>query len=138
MSRAPELSVELPRLSRSRQNRTAASDSGGSILAPKVQRRERRNDPAVRVLLLVDYRPQYEHRWGNRTSYSQMQLDALPAEHADLLQELLGEDPSLQPLKQLLVKRGNPLFLEESVRTLVETRALEGNRRRYRLTGRLG
>ncbi|MFZ1096024.1 MAG: hypothetical protein WAN75_43545 [Xanthobacteraceae bacterium] len=67
-----------------------------------------------------------------------MRLDALPADHADLLQELLGEDPSLQALKQLLVKRGNPLFLEESVRTLVETRALEGNRGRYSLTGRLG
>jgi class 3 adenylate cyclase len=33
-----------------------------------------------RVLLLVDYRPQYEHRWSNRTYYSQMRLDALPAE----------------------------------------------------------
>jgi class 3 adenylate cyclase len=32
-----------------------------------------------RVLLLVDYRPQYEHRWSNRTYYSQMRLDALPA-----------------------------------------------------------
>jgi class 3 adenylate cyclase/tetratricopeptide (TPR) repeat protein len=88
-----------------------------------------------RLLLLVDYRPQYEHRWGNRTYYSQMRLDALPAEGAgDLLQALLGEDPSLEPLKQLLVKRGNPFFLEESVRTLVETKALEGDRGRYRLT----
>jgi tetratricopeptide (TPR) repeat protein len=87
-----------------------------------------------RVLLLVDYRPQYEHRWSNRTYYSQMRLDALPAESAgDLLQALLGEDASLEPLKKLLVKRGNPFFLEESVRTLVETKALEGERGRYRL-----
>ena len=88
-----------------------------------------------RVLLLVDYRPQYEHRWGTRTYYSQMRLDALPAESAgDLLQALLGDDASLEPLKQLLIKRGNPFFLEESVRTLVETKALEGDRGRYRLT----
>ena len=87
-----------------------------------------------RVFLLVDYRPQYEHRWSNRTYYSQMRLDALPTESAgELLQALLGEDPSLEPLKQLLVKRGNPFFLEESVRTLVETKALEGDRGRYRL-----
>jgi class 3 adenylate cyclase len=33
-----------------------------------------------RVLMLVHYRPQYEHRWSNRTYYSQMRLDALPAE----------------------------------------------------------
>ena len=80
-----------------------------------------------RVLLLVDYRPQYEHRWSNRTYYSQMRLDPLPAESAEeLLQALVGDDPSLEPLKQLLVRRGNPFFLEESVRALVETKALEG------------
>jgi hypothetical protein len=37
------------------------------------------------------------------------------------------------PLKQLLVKRGNPFFLEETIRTLVETQALAGKRGRYRL-----
>src|SRR6516165_8836529 len=88
-----------------------------------------------RILLLVDYRPQYEHRWSNRTYYSQMRLDALPAESAEeLLQALVGDDPSLAPLKRLLVRRGNPFFLEESVRALVETKALEGDRGRYRLT----
>jgi tetratricopeptide (TPR) repeat protein len=88
-----------------------------------------------RVLLLVDYRPQYEHRWSNRTYYSQMRLDALPAESAEeLLQALVGDDPSLEPLKRLLIKRGNPFFLEETVRALVETKALEGDRGRYRLT----
>ena len=34
----------------------------------------------------------------------------------------------------MLVKRGNPFFLEETVRTLVETGALEGERGAYRLT----
>ncbi len=88
-----------------------------------------------RILLLVDYRPQYEHRWSNKTYYSQMRLDALPAESAEeLLQALLGGDRSLEPLKQLLVRRGNPFFLEESVRALVETKALEGDRGQYRLT----
>jgi predicted ATPase len=88
-----------------------------------------------RILLLVDYRPQYEHRWSNKTYYSQMRLDALPAESAEeLLLALLGGDESLEPLKQLLVRRGNPFFLEESVRALVETKALEGDRGQYRLT----
>jgi tetratricopeptide (TPR) repeat protein len=64
-----------------------------------------------------------------------MRLDALPAESAgELLAALLGDDPGLAPLKQLLVRRGNPFFLEETVRTLVETKALEGERGRYRLT----
>src|SRR5262249_8471300 len=88
-----------------------------------------------RILLLVDYRPQYEHRWSSRTYYSQMRLDALPAESAEeLLQALVGDDPSLAPLKRLLVRRGNPFFLEESVRALVETKALEGIRGQYRLS----
>ncbi len=89
----------------------------------------------ARQLLLVNYRPEYQHGWGSKTAYSQMRLDALRAESAgELLEALLGDDPGLAPLKQLLVKRGNPFFLEETVRTLVETKALAGERGRYRLT----
>ena len=90
---------------------------------------------SARLLLLVDYRPEYQHAWGSKTFYSQMRLDALPVESAgELLDALLGDDPGLAPLKQLLVKRGNPFFLEETVRTLVETKALAGEPGRYRLT----
>ncbi len=89
----------------------------------------------ARLLLLVSYRPEYQHAWGSKTCYSQMRLDALPPESAgELLEALLGNDPGLAPLKQLLVKSGNPFFLEETVRTLVETTALAGERGRYRLT----
>jgi class 3 adenylate cyclase/tetratricopeptide (TPR) repeat protein len=88
----------------------------------------------ARVLLLVNYRPEYLHVWGSKTYYSQMRLSALPAESAEqLLDALLGNDPGLAPLKRLLVKRGNPFFLEETVRTLVETKVLDGPRGRYRL-----
>ena len=90
---------------------------------------------SARLLLLVNYRPEYEHRWGSKTAYSQMRLDSLPPESAaELLAVLLGPDPGLAPLTQMLVKRGNPFFLEETVRTLVETGALAGERRAYRLT----
>jgi class 3 adenylate cyclase/tetratricopeptide (TPR) repeat protein len=90
---------------------------------------------SVRLLLLVNYRPEYAHRWGSKTAYSQLRLDTLPAESAaELLAALLGPDPGLAPLTQMLVKRGNPFFLEETVRTLVETGALAGERGAYRLT----
>jgi class 3 adenylate cyclase/tetratricopeptide (TPR) repeat protein len=90
---------------------------------------------SARLLLLVNYRPEYEHRWGSKTAYSQLRLDTLPAESAaELLAALLGPDPGLAPLTQMLVKRGNPLFLEETVRTLVATGALAGERGAYRLT----
>src|SRR5439155_1925811 len=92
--------------------------------------------PTAQVLLLVNYRPEYQHGWGSKTYYTQLRLDPLPEASADtLLQALLGEDASLVPLTQLLIARtqGNPFFLEESVRTLVETGVLGGERGAYRL-----
>jgi class 3 adenylate cyclase len=84
---------------------------------------------SARVLLLVNYRPEYQHAWGGKTYYGQLRLDALPVESAgELLGALLGEDPGLTPLKHLLIKRGNPFFLEETVRTLVEMKALLSTR----------
>ena len=89
---------------------------------------------SARLLLLVNYRPEYQHAWGSKSVYSQVRLDALPVETVDeLLDVLLGEETSLAPLRPLLVKRGNPFFLEETVRTLVETGVLVGERGRYRL-----
>jgi predicted ATPase/class 3 adenylate cyclase len=93
--------------------------------------------PTARILLLVNYRPEYQHGWGSKTYYSQLRIDPLPPESADeLLQTLLGDDVSLRPLKQLLIARtdGNPFFLEESVRTLVEMNVLVGERGNHRLT----
>jgi tetratricopeptide (TPR) repeat protein len=91
--------------------------------------------PTSRILLLVNYRPEYEHAWGRKTFYSQLRIDPLPPESAEeLLSVLLGEDGTLEPLKRVLIARteGNPFFLEESVRTLVETGALAGERGAYR------
>jgi class 3 adenylate cyclase/tetratricopeptide (TPR) repeat protein len=92
--------------------------------------------PAARLLLLVNYRPEYQHPWGSRTYYTQLRLDPLPPDSADeLLGVLLGTDVSLDPLKGVLIARteGNPFFLEETVRALVETGALSGERGAYRL-----
>ncbi len=93
--------------------------------------------PTARLLLLVNYRPEYQHGWGSKSYYRQVRIDALPASSAgELLEALLGSDVTLVPLKQLLIERteGNPFFLEESVRTLVETKTLEGPPGAYRLT----
>jgi class 3 adenylate cyclase/tetratricopeptide (TPR) repeat protein len=92
--------------------------------------------PTARLLLLVNYRPEYQHGWGSKTYYTQLRLDPLPTTSAEeLLQALLGDDSSLVPLTRLLIERteGNPFFLEESVRALVETGVLVGERGAYRL-----
>src|SRR5262245_41125884 len=93
--------------------------------------------PAAHLMLLVNYRPAYSHGWGSKTYYRQLRIDPLPPETADeLLDALLGTDATLDALKQVLVARteANPLFLEESVRSLVETEALVGEHCAYRLT----
>jgi hypothetical protein len=90
----------------------------------------------ARVLLLVNYRPEYQHGWSQKTYYTQLRLDPLPPASAEaLLHSLLGDDASLEPLQQRLIERtqGNPFFLEESVRTLVETQILVGDQGAYRL-----
>jgi class 3 adenylate cyclase len=92
--------------------------------------------PTAPVLLAVNYRPEYRHAWGGKMYYRQLRIDPLAPESADdLLAGLLGNDPSVEPLRPLLIRRteGNPLFLEESVRTLVEIGALAGTRSAYRL-----
>ena len=92
--------------------------------------------PTSRLLLLVNYRPEYQHGWANKTYYTQLRLDPLPPESAgEILNSVLGNDHGLQSLKELLIERteGNPFFLEESVRTLVETKVLAGERGNYHL-----
>jgi class 3 adenylate cyclase/tetratricopeptide (TPR) repeat protein len=92
--------------------------------------------PTAALLLQVSYRPEYQHSWGSKTYYTQLRLGPLSPVRADeLLQGLLGDDPILTPLKQLLIARteGNPFFLEESVRALVETGVLVGEQGAYRL-----
>jgi len=90
--------------------------------------------PTAPLLLLINYRPEYQHSWGSKTFYTQLRLDPLPPVSAEgLLQALLGDDPSLAPLQRLLIARtaGNPFFLEESVRTLEESQVLLGERGAY-------
>jgi class 3 adenylate cyclase len=77
----------------------------------------------ARMLLLVNYRPEYNHAWGNKTYYAQLRLDPLGREGArEMLGALLGQSPELSPLKSLIIDRteGNPFFIEEIVLGLLE------------------
>jgi class 3 adenylate cyclase/tetratricopeptide (TPR) repeat protein len=91
---------------------------------------------SARILLLVNYRPEYHHGWSSKTCYGQIRVDPLTSGGADeLLAALLGDNAALAPLKQILLERtaGNPLFLEECVRSLVETSVVDGERGDYHL-----
>src|SRR5213594_353271 len=93
--------------------------------------------PTARILLVVSYRPEYQHAWGSKTYYTQLRIDPFPPESVEeLLSALLGQDESLATLKRVLIERteGNPFFLEETAQTLVETTVLVGDRAAYRIT----
>jgi class 3 adenylate cyclase len=91
---------------------------------------------SAKLLLLVNYRPEYRHEWGQKTYYTQLRLAPLgKAEAEELLAFLLGKDTALKPLNQLILEKteGTPFFLEEVVQTLVEEGVLRGERGNYRL-----
>ncbi|MBI4240885.1 MAG: AAA family ATPase [Candidatus Rokubacteria bacterium] len=94
----------------------------------------------ARVLLLVTYRPEFQDGWGGKSSCIQLKVNPLSRETAEaFLEALLGDDADLLPLKQILIEAsgGNPFFLEESVRDLVEAQLLIGERGSYRPAGDL-
>ncbi|MBV8139814.1 MAG: AAA family ATPase, partial [Deltaproteobacteria bacterium] len=85
---------------------------------------------SARVLLLVNYRPEYRHEWGSRSWYTQLRLDPLGPEDADeMLTVLLGAAPELAALKHAIAARteGNPFFIEEIVQALFEEGVLTGD-----------
>jgi len=85
---------------------------------------------SARVLLLVNYRPEYRHEWGNKSHYVQIGLKPLGHESADeLLTALLEDAVELQPLKRLIIERtgGNPFFIEEMVQALFDEGTLLRN-----------
>jgi predicted ATPase len=84
----------------------------------------------AKILLLVNYRPEYSHHWNSKTYYTQLRLDPLGKESADeMLSSLLGEAPELAPLKRLIIEKtdGTPFFMEGTVQVLLDEGALVRN-----------
>jgi class 3 adenylate cyclase/tetratricopeptide (TPR) repeat protein len=84
----------------------------------------------ARVLMLVNYRPEFTHNWGNKTYYTQLRLDPLGAVSGEeMLKALLDDGRDLAPLKRVIIEKteGNPLFMEEIVQALFEQGALVRN-----------
>ena len=82
----------------------------------------------AKLLLLVNYRPEYSHKWSSKTYYTQLRLDPLGKESAEeMLSALLGGGPELSLLKRLIIERtqGTPFFMEEIVQTLFEEGVLQ-------------
>jgi hypothetical protein len=92
---------------------------------------------SARLLLLVNYRPEYRHEWGSKTYYTQLRLAPFgKAEAEEFLDVLLGDAGGAQQaaplhaLKHLILAKteGTPFFMEEVVQTLAEEGVLSGDR----------
>jgi predicted ATPase len=84
----------------------------------------------ARALMLVNYRPEYRHEWGNKSYYSQLRLEALDRIAAsEMLTTLLGDNPELDALKRQIIERaeGNPFFIEEILQVLFDEDVLARN-----------
>jgi class 3 adenylate cyclase/tetratricopeptide (TPR) repeat protein len=92
----------------------------------------------TRVLVVVNFRPEYHAAWMGRSGYRQLPLLPLGiAGTRELLGDLLGSDTSVAGLSDAIHERtrGNPFFVEEVVRSLVESGRLEGVKGAFRLAG---
>lgn len=96
----------------------------------------------TKTLAVVNFRPEYDDAaWAGADTYRGISLQPLGPEHTrELLRDLVGDDPSLDGLGDLIHERtaGNPFFIEEIVRGLAEAGNLEGERGAYRLARPLG
>lgn len=91
---------------------------------------------SMRILLVVTIRPRMSIPWREDDGAVRIDLPALSAEPAiELLDDLLGDHPSVASLKQRILARaaGNPFFLEEIVWALADAGILGGERGHFRL-----
>ncbi|MFQ5479520.1 MAG: adenylate/guanylate cyclase domain-containing protein, partial [Candidatus Binatia bacterium] len=92
----------------------------------------------AKIMLLANFRPEYENGWTRKTYYTRLRLDPLGKKEAEELLDVLlgnGARSKVAPLKKLILERteGNPFFMEEVVQTLAEQNVLVGTRGDYRL-----
>jgi predicted ATPase/class 3 adenylate cyclase len=88
------------------------------------------------TLVVLTYRSDYDAQWIEVPGTPALRLEGLsPAATTELVSALLGNDPSLDGLKKELPQRsgGNPLFIEEHVRSMIESGELQGAAGAYRL-----
>lgn len=83
--------------------------------------------PGSRILQVLTYRPEYVHPFGERTYHTRLALDSLSAEDsAEMTRVALAADALPGALQALIVRKaeGNPLFVEEVVKSLQEVGAI--------------
>jgi class 3 adenylate cyclase/tetratricopeptide (TPR) repeat protein len=89
------------------------------------------------ILLLLLYRPEYTHPWGSKSYYNSIVLSQLTTKSsAELVQAILENAEVVPELKDLILHRsgGNPLFMEEFTRSLIENDTIQRKDHQYVLS----
>jgi tetratricopeptide (TPR) repeat protein len=90
----------------------------------------------ARVLLLLTYRPGYHNPFGERTYFSRLVLQTLSEPESTRLAEgMLATSELPAELQELIFRKaeGNPFFVEEVLKSLLEVGGLQRQNGRYRL-----
>jgi class 3 adenylate cyclase/tetratricopeptide (TPR) repeat protein len=89
------------------------------------------------TLLLLLYRPEYTHPWGSKSYYNSIVLSQLTTKSsAELVKAILEGAEVVQELRELILHRsgGNPLFMEEFTRSLIENGTIQRKDHQYVLS----
>ena len=90
----------------------------------------------TRILLLLLYRPEYNHSWGSKSFYKQIGIEPLSEDESkQFIRSLLNDCEIPQPIEQFIIGRtsGNPLFMEELLYMLIENRTIVKENGSYQL-----
>jgi class 3 adenylate cyclase/tetratricopeptide (TPR) repeat protein len=90
-----------------------------------------------KILLILLYRPEYTHQWGNKSYFNRIGLDQLSLKSsAELVKAILEGGEVASELRELILNRaaGNPLFMEELTHTLLENGSIQIKGKQYVLT----
>jgi class 3 adenylate cyclase/tetratricopeptide (TPR) repeat protein len=93
---------------------------------------------ASRILMILTYRPGYAPPFGDRTYHTRVALTSLPIEASvEMTRAMLAAESVPDEVQALIARKaeGNPFFVEEVVRSLVELGAIHRAGDRYLLTG---
>jgi len=93
----------------------------------------------VNVMLVLLYRPEYTHQWGNKSYFNRIGVDQLTMKSsAELVGAILKGGETAPELSDLILNRaaGNPLFMEELTHTLLENGSIRKERNQYVLERR--
>ncbi len=97
--------------------------------------------PTASLLVLITHRPEFTPKWGTRSYLTQLTLSRLSRDDVEQMVECItaGRSLPLEVLEQIIERcDGVALFVEEMMKSIIESENLEEVDGQYEFTGSLG